>query len=154
MEQAEKYHLSLAGEYYVAAELQRRNVQASITYGNAKQSDVVAFCGSGDRAVVIEVKSTTKDGWIVGGHVPAPAGRPWVFVHLDADSSRPPRFFVLTQSELNAILKPLDTKYRANYLAKHGTEYGDKPGVVTLSLKEAESHAGKWEKIIALVNAT
>jgi hypothetical protein len=31
MEQAEKYHLSLAGEYYVAAELQRRNIQASIT---------------------------------------------------------------------------------------------------------------------------
>ena len=153
MEQAEKYHLSLAGEYYVAAELQRPGVQASITYGNAKQTDVVAFRGSGDRAVVIEVKSTTKDGWIVGGHVPAPAEKPWVFVYLHTEHSRQPRFFILMQSELNAILEPLDARYRANYLAKHGTEYGDKPGVVTLSLKDAEPHAGRWAKIIDLVNA-
>ena len=56
--QAAKYHLSLAGEYYVAAELQRRGIHASVTYGNAKQTDVVAFCEASTRAVVIEVKAT------------------------------------------------------------------------------------------------
>jgi len=34
--QAQKYHLSLAGEFYVAAELQRRGISAAVTYGNAK----------------------------------------------------------------------------------------------------------------------
>ena len=41
--QAQKYHLSLAGEFYVAAELQRRGISAAVTYGNAKNADVVAF---------------------------------------------------------------------------------------------------------------
>jgi hypothetical protein len=41
--QAQKYHLSLAGEFFVAAELQRRGVAAAVTYDNAKNADVVAF---------------------------------------------------------------------------------------------------------------
>ena len=41
--QQRKYNLSLAGDFFVAAELQRRGVMASVTYGNAKKADVVAF---------------------------------------------------------------------------------------------------------------
>jgi hypothetical protein len=154
MEQAAKYHLSLAGEYYVAAELQRRNVQASITYGNAKQTDVVAFCPSSSRAVVIEVKSTTKDSWVVGGQVPPndDKPKPWVFVHVSVEPSHAPRFYVLMQSELHDILTPIDAAYRDRFQTKHGREF-DGAGVVTLRLKDAEPYANKWEKIIALVNA-
>lgn len=58
--QAQKYHSSLAGEFFVAAELQRQGIAAAVTYGNAKNADVVAFSISGDKAVVIEVKSTSQ----------------------------------------------------------------------------------------------
>ena len=90
---------------------------------------------------------------IGGGHVPPPADKPWVFVHLAPDASTPPRFFVLTQAELHSILAPGDAKYRANYLAKHGEEYGDRAGVVTLTVKDAEPHLGKWMTIVRMVNA-
>ena len=70
--QAEKYHLSLAGEFYVAAELQRRGISAAVTYSNAKKADVVAF-SSGSYAVAIEVKSTPGPDWVVGGSVPQPS---------------------------------------------------------------------------------
>lgn len=56
--QEEKYHLSMAGEFFVAAQLQRLGVSASVTYGNAKSADVVAFAKDKDIAVIIEVKSS------------------------------------------------------------------------------------------------
>ena len=54
----EKYHLAMAGEYFVAAQLQRLGLMASITYGNAKRADVIAFSESSDRVVVVEVRTT------------------------------------------------------------------------------------------------
>lgn len=148
--QTEKYHLSLAGEFYVAAELQRRGIAAAVTYGNAKKADVVAF-SSGSLAVAIEVKSTPGQRWVVGGWVPQPSSAPWVFVHVPANSLAPPSFYVLSQKELYDILIPIDATYRRSYLAKHGKEYGDRRGVVNLSREEAEPFKDRWGTIIDLL---
>jgi hypothetical protein len=148
--QEAKYHLSLAGEFYVAAELQRRGIAAAVTYGNAKKADVVAFSG-GSRAVAVEVKSTPTSRWVVGGVVPPPSSAPWVFVRVPSESTEPPAFFVLTQSELHEILHPVDVAYRKNYLAKHKEEYGDRPGVVSLSVAQAEPFRNRWTTIVDLV---
>jgi hypothetical protein len=145
--QEAKYHLSLAGEFYVAAELQRRGIAATVTYGNAKKADVLAFSG-GNIAVAIEVKSTPSSRWVVGGAVPPPSPAPWVFVHVPPEATKPPAFFVLTQAELFEILHPLDLAYRRNYLAKHKEEYGDRRGVVNLSAKQAEPFRDHWTTIV------
>lgn len=145
-----KYHLSLAGEFYVAAELQRRGLHASVVYGNAKSTDVVAFFEASSRAAVVEVKSTAQSDWVVGDTVPAPSDKPWVFVRVPTDVQTPPRFFVMTQRELHDILTPGDLAYRERFKAKHGVEF--KKGVVTLTLKEAEPHANQWEKILVLAD--
>ena len=148
--QADKYHLSLAAEYYVAAELQRQGLHASVTYGNAKQTDVVVFSDASALAVVVEVKATSKESWIVGGQVPPPADKPWVFVHVPEALREPPRCYVLTQTELHDLLRPVDERYRENYRAKHGRNFKG-PGIVTLSRKAAETHLRKWAKIRAMV---
>jgi hypothetical protein len=146
--QTQKYHLSLAGEFYVAAELQRRGVSAAVTYGNAKSADVVAFSTSGEKAVVIEVKSTAQAKWVVGGKIPAPSSKPWVFVHVPEDPKLPPSFFVLLQEELHQILAPLGDEYRRKYKEKHGIEYGDRAGVENLTKKQAEPFHDAWSKIL------
>ncbi len=143
--QSEKYHLSMAGEFFVAAQLQRLQVAASVTYGNAKSADVVAFGGISDRAVVIEVKTTGQPEWVVGGRVPPPAEKPWVFVYLPTKSEEAPRFFILTQSQLYEILTPIDAEYARKYKEKHGVEYGDKPGVVNI----AHKFENNWSAILA-----
>jgi len=148
--QAEKYHLSLAGEFYVAAELQRRGIAAAVTYGNAKKADVVAF-STGSLAVAIEVKSTPGERWVVGGWVPQPSSAPWVFVHIPADALTPPSFYVLSQQQLFDVLSPGDVAYRRNYLARHGVEYGDRRGVVNLSRRGAEPFKDRWATIIDLL---
>ena len=145
----QKYHLSLAGEFYVAAELQRRGISAAVTYGNAKSADVIAFSTSGEKAVVIEVKSTSQSKWIVGSSLPASSPKPWVFVYMPKDPVDQPIFYVLLQSELYEILDPVEKEYYRKFKEKHGVEYGDRPGVVNLARGMAEPFKNAWEKILS-----
>jgi hypothetical protein len=146
--QEQKYHLSLAGEFYVAAELQRRGVSAAVTYGNAKSADVVAFSTSGEKVVVIEVKSTSQTKWVVGNKVPLPSAKPWVFVHMPSERTAPPSFFIVLQSELYNILAPKATEYRRKFKEKHGDEYGNRRGVENLTKQQAAPFKDAWEKIV------
>jgi hypothetical protein len=146
--QAEKYHINIAGEFYVAAELQRRGVSAAVTYGNAKKADVIAFTSGGERAVVIEVKSTAQPKWIIGSYVPEEGKNPWVLVHVPSDATAPPSYYILTQSEIRAICVPISKAYTDKYKQKHGVDYGDKPGVVSLTKDQAKDHKDAWDKIL------
>ena len=147
--QTEKYHLAMSGEYFVAAQLQRLGVSASVTYGNAKSADVVAFTGGSDRVVVVEVKTTRQPQWVVGGRVPSnKSEKPWVFVYLPENSEESPKFFVLTQSQLHDILAPLEAAYFERYEERHGKKYGDKPGVVNVSRRSLSAYENKWEAIV------
>jgi hypothetical protein len=88
--QDDKYTISLAGEFMVAGELYRRGIKAAVTYGNAKKADVVAYAG--DKALVIEVKSTSKPQWVIGGAVPSASENVmWVLVFLPPDLTLPRR---------------------------------------------------------------
>jgi hypothetical protein len=148
--QTEKYHLAMAGEFFVAAQLQRLGLLASITYGNAKSADVVVFKDGSDRVVVIEVKTTKQPQWTFGGRISTESKKPWVFVQLPEDCDQPPKFFVLTQSELFAILAPLDEEWCAGFKAKHGREFDEKSWVTNISSKllQDNGHENKWGAII------
>ena len=146
--QSEKYHLSLAGEFFIAAELQRRGVSAAVTYGNAKKADVVAFPDSGDKVVVVEVKTTTQKQWVVGNRTPEKSDKIWVFVHIPNEARQSPTYFVLTQTEIHNILIPIEKEYLRKYREKHGEDYGNRTGVCNLTLKQAEKHRDAWHKIL------
>jgi hypothetical protein len=150
--QKKKYNLAMCGEYYVAAELHRRGIPASITYGNAKKADVVATSEDGEKAVSIEVKTTSQPKWVVGQYVPEPSDKIWIFVHVPSDSTYFPSFYVLTQAEIHAILKPLDEEYRRRFKQKNGVEYGDKPGVCSLKRSQLADLDADWDKITSRLN--
>ena len=115
--QQRKHNLGIAGEYFVTAELTRRGIHASMTYGNAKKADVIAFSPEKNNCVVIEVKTTGQKSWVVGGKLPEKSDLVWVFVLLiDNDS---PRYFILTGEQLNTVLTPQDCRYVRPY----GTVY-------------------------------
>lgn len=149
--QALKYHMSIAGEYFVAAELQRRGFHASITLGNAKRVDVVTFTETGDRAVKIEVKTTAQPKWVVGGFVPEAGEKPWVFVFLASPHTAAPCFYVLTQSKLSEILGKNQRNYLKKFKARNGKEFSGR-GVVKLSRSSILEYEGRWETITNLLN--
>ena len=138
--QQQKYSLNLAGEFYVAAELNRRGIFASVTYGAAKNADVLAFDQQSRQTAVIEVKTTAVPNkkWITGRHSidknSIDSQSFWVLVLLpnQENTDGSPRFFVFTSQELVEKVSDQDSK-----------------GVYSLSLDDAEAMQaeGQWAKI-------
>lgn len=153
--QAERYRLAMAGEFFVAAQMQRLGISATVTYGNAKRADVIAVNRETGRAVTIEVKSTNKNRWPVGNRVPIPSQQPWAFVYVPDEMTHSPEFYILLQSELHQLLAPSEAEYLAKYQAKHGRAYGDKtPGVAAVKLDQLAPFKDNWAAILTLLNLT
>ena len=161
----EKIFLNLAGEFMVAAELNRRHVLCSVTYGAAKSADIFAFQATSDRLVRVEVKATTRNHWPVGGRVlhenTWKASCVWVLVWFPRPLDQPtddarvrgehaPRFFVLTASEVGRLAQDAHATYSKGYEAKHGVPY-PQVGVPQVSLKAAVPHESRWDKITHLL---
>lgn len=150
--QADKYQLAIAGEFFVAAQLQRLGVSASVTYGNAKRADVIAVSRETGRAVSVEVKTSSKSRWPVGRRVPVASSQPWVFVHMPTEQFEPPEFFVLLQSDLQLALAPREAAYMDRFEAKHGRKYGEgTPGVAAALRSEIAGFKDNWQCILSIV---
>ena len=140
----------MAGEYFVTAELNRRGIQASITYGNAKKADIVAYSPENKNCEIIEVKTTEKDKWVIGNSLPEPGNNIWVLVLLNRDQY--PCYFICTGEDLHKCLKPQDAAYRKKYYEKHGKEF-EGPGVVSIKQELAAQFENQWSKITSRIRA-
>ena len=155
--QQQKYSLNLAGEFYVAAELNRRGIFASVTYGAAKNADVLAFDQQSRQTAVIEVKTTASANrkWITGPHSidknSINSQLFWVLVLVPGieEGNASPRFFVFTSKELVEKVSENHAAYRAGYQEKHNTQFQNSGGVYSLLISEAEAMQaeGQWGKI-------
>ena len=150
--QSEKYRLSISGEFFVAAQLQRLGVSASVTYGNAKRADVVAVFRETGKALAVEVKSLNKGRWPIGNRVPSPSDQVWVFVHLPDDIAESPHFYILQQHDLHEMLAPGEAAYLARYKKKYGCEYGaSKPGVAAVNRNQLQDFKDNWCCVLKLL---
>ena len=160
-----KIFTNLAGEFLVAAELNRRHILCSVTYGASKSADVFAFSDDSGRVVRVEVKATSKmlgdrTKWPIG-HRGMKAGLTkhiWVFVLLpdpldkrtDDDCERgrhTPRFFVLTGAEVQELGEKNHEAYSRKYQAKHGKPYPKEIGVPQIRLAQIIEHEAAWSII-------
>jgi hypothetical protein len=166
MSQEEKSFLNLAGEFAVASELNRRHVQASITYGTSKSADVFAVSKDARRILRIEVKTTDKKKWPLGQKVTTEAQPPdmfWVLVQLPPPLNEPgrddaergahsPRYFVLSAQELHNVWREGVEKYYEAYRRKHGREFDESGGVPNVLVRDVSTFEGRWQKITSHLN--
>jgi hypothetical protein len=143
--------LSLAGEYRVCSELNRRGIFTTVTYGNRKSVDVYVF-GEGKRHVKVEVKTSqggrfvtrlNQRGFLEPG---ARAGAPdcWVLVDL---TTKGDRFFILTHSEIVEVQR---NKYKdPQRIARWRHE-----GVDYLLIEDVLPDENRWEKVADLVKGS
>lgn len=89
----------LAGEFFVAGELLKRDIQTSLTFGNAKSIDLLAHRSDPEKTFTVQVKSVRDPNYfhisrnqIVNTHI-------YVFVVLNKPGV-PPRYFIVPGSEL------------------------------------------------------
>lgn len=138
--QEEKHFLNLSGEYGVCAELAKRQINSSLTYGNHKAADVMVINPETRKALVIEVK-TTKSNRIVTGffqkYKTPETQHPdfWVIVHIDKDNNS--NYYVLTHVEMSKI-----------QMTRNGmTEWNSVNGVDNILLEHIKTYKNDWEKI-------
>jgi len=161
-----KYHLSLAGEYRVASELLKRGLNATVTFGNAKSADVIAY-GSKRRAVVIEVKTSQQKNFVTrfyNNYRTPEQEHPnfWILVQIKASSEHDSvdRFFILSHSELSVIQAKRNRAYwvqRGDVKEERDLSWEDhyrlsQSGVDNVLLTDVEDHENKWAKIIDACN--
>ena len=83
----------VAGEYFVAAELSRRGLIASITLRNTRGIDIVATNASASKTVTIQCKTSRKGTkvWILGEKSEDFVSEHhfYVFVNLGTENERP-----------------------------------------------------------------
>ena len=84
----------LAGELFVAAELLTRDIQASVTLGNAKSIDLLAHNIATNKQFAVQVKALRKTNWFLISKKSIKAEQIYVFVLLNAPGVAPEYFIV------------------------------------------------------------
>lgn len=77
----------LAGELFVAAELLKRGLQTSITFGNAKAIDLLVHNPSIGRTFTVQVKALRSPNFFLIGHKSVRSSDIYVFVLLNKPDS-------------------------------------------------------------------
>jgi hypothetical protein len=89
----------LAGELFVAAELLKRGLQTSVTFGNAKSIDLLAHCPQTERVFIVQVKTVRSRNWFLLSRPRIQPDHVYVFVILNRPGVQV-QYFVLRGAEL------------------------------------------------------
>jgi len=133
-EKIEKQLTGIAGEFFVAAELAKRNFQVSTSLGNAKGIDLFALSQTSDTPFQIEVKTLRKRNCF---SLKASRIKPtftYIFVYLNVTDQNP-HHFILSGREL---LENLPHYYGASLDSVRET----------VNHGPLQPHAGRWDKLI------
>jgi hypothetical protein len=151
------YLLSLAGEYRVCSELNKRGVFATITYGNRKSFDLYAISGRHARALKIEVKTSQTPKFVtgIGQKRKGLANSPdvpdfWVLVQLrrGPDGCYTERFFVLTHREICKKQTARNREYEKRYVERNRRKPDLSKGVDNIVVADVGKYEDQWSKIL------
>ena len=142
--QQAKHFLNLSGEYGVCSELLKRGIDASVTLGNKKATDIIII--KDNRAYVVEVKTTNKNKIVTSffqkytTRDTTPHPDFWVFMFIDPATNLS-EYYVLTHEEV------AKEQMKVNQMTKWEAVKG---GVDNIKLPQLEPYKNKWETIIKL----
>ena len=160
MAKIEPYLLSLAGEYRVCSELNKRGVFATVTYGNRKSVDVYAISDRRERALKIEVKTSQRANFVTSitqKRLARDPGAPdfWVLCQLQprSDGSFSERFFVLSHREICRVQAKRNRAYAMKYTARHGKPPDPFAGVDNVKMPDVGKFEDAWSQIAACLEA-
>ena len=148
----DKYYLNLAGEYRVCAELLKRGIFATVTFGNMKGADIIAV-GPNRRAAVVEVKASNSTRFVTGFYqkYKTPNGEHptfWVLYSVRPDGeTHTERFFVLSHDEL--AQKQARRNHRDEELSYAERVLRVASGVDNVLLDDVKEFEDQWHKIVS-----
>ena len=124
----------ISGEFFVAAELAKRNFQVSLTLGNAKGIDLFATNQITEKICEIEVKTLRKKpNCFTLNTKRLKARKIFIFVYLNAMEISPDYYIITGDELLN------DTKHF------YGSSIGT--GRETVNHGPLQEHRNRWDKL-------
>ncbi|HEU4485636.1 MAG TPA: hypothetical protein VFR96_09130 [Povalibacter sp.] len=91
----------LAGELFVAAELLKRGLQTSITIGNAKGVDLLAYHPETKTSFAVQVKALRNRNYFLLSHKKVEPSHIYAFVLLNKPD-QPVQYFIVPGSDLHS----------------------------------------------------
>ncbi|MSQ33032.1 MAG: hypothetical protein EXR60_01215 [Dehalococcoidia bacterium] len=122
----------LAGEFFVAAELLRRGLQVSVTFGNAKAIDLFANEPLTNRTFTIQVKALRRKTYFPISADKIRKAHVYVFVLLNKPPT-PPEYFIVPGNDL------------ADHADKFGKWFKDYKKFPGIHPKDLEEYRDGWE---------
>ena len=90
---------ALAGEFFVAAELLKRDIQTSVTFGNAKSIDLLAHNPAINHTFPVQVKALRETNYFFINRNRVHVGHIYVFALLNKPG-KPVQYFIVPGSVL------------------------------------------------------
>ena len=134
------------GEYFVAAELERRGFSVAVPMSNTPNFDVLAICRKNNKQVAIQVK-TTKSGelkWMLDRKNESLEGENiyYIFVHLHELGT--PEYFIIPSNKVAKIVRD-GHAYWLTQLDRKGNPHKDSNVRTFFITKDLENYKDAWE---------
>lgn len=130
-QKVDKHITGLAGEFFVAAEMLKRDLSVSITLGNAKSIDLFAFNPRTQRTFTVQVKALrSKNQFLIA---PRQVRREHVYVFVILNKLGVPPVYFITPGE---VLSDQASRFGKDF--QHPTKPGIRP-------QDLEEFKDKWE---------
>jgi len=132
----DKQITGLAGEYFVAAELLKRDFQVSMTLGNAKSIDLIAISPNSNIAYKIQVKTLRKKPNCFTLLINKVVSEDfYFFVYLNSEQEAP-EYHIIKGKELLSDLPHF-----------YGASIGRKDKRETVNHGPIREHQNRWDKL-------
>ncbi len=138
---SKRYRTQWAAQFYVAAELTRRDCLVSLTLGNAPVKDLLVVNPAGCNLSVDVKGLADRNFWLIKRRTP---GRDLFYVLVSVPKDGPPRFFIMSSIE---VIQRID-RYKKERL-RAGKRYHE--NMEGFGWADAVEHENRWSILLGAV---
>lgn len=115
------------GEYYVAAELERRGFTVAVPMSNVDNFDILAINKNKPyNQYAIQVKTTTRSGWILGKKSENIIGNNIFYIFVKLEGSNMPEYYIYPSDYVANSVKKSHQVW-LNTPGRNGKQHNDNP---------------------------
>ena len=131
-----------AGEYFVAGELERRGLTAAVPMSNTKDFDILAINRSNNKQFAIQVKTTTKNNWLLSKRCEDIYGDNIIYVFVKYKELENPEYHIVPSIVVAERLKRIHQEW-LNTPGKNGQKHNDNN--LRVFEDKNNEYLNKWE---------
>ena len=132
------------GEYFVAAELERRGFSVAVPMSNTELFDILAFDRSSHRQLAIQVKTTekSKNRWTLGKKNEEIIDNNIFYIFVKLNDLDTPQYFIVPSKKVAEYITRVNNEWLATP-GKNGQEHNDSS--IRIFNDDDNNFLGRWD---------